>query len=175
MLPPVVAEPMERAVHRYWPTWIIQWSVMMALWFAFVSKVELAECLVGIAGAALAATGDLVIRRAPHFAKFKPRPGWLAEFWREPGYLIGGTAIIFWVLLRQLIFRRKPDSLLRCIPFDAGGDTARSAARRVLALTLTTLPPNFIVIGIDTEKDLMLVHQVQESGTPEVTKRLGAK
>jgi hypothetical protein len=88
--------------------------------------------------------------------------------------VVSGTAVIFWVLLRRIILGREPDSLLRLIPFDAGGPTARAAARRALALTLTTIPPNFIVIGIDEDKG-MLVHQVQESGVPEVTKRLGAK
>src|SRR5205807_8518728 len=128
-------------------TWGIEWLLMMVLWFAFVWKVELGEILAGIVAAALAATGFTAIRRS-RFAKFQPRARWLLEFWREPGYVISGTAIIFWVLLRRLIFQKKPASLLRSIPFDAGGPTARSAARRALALALTTIGPNSIVIGI---------------------------
>jgi hypothetical protein len=166
---------METLVHRYWWTWLIQWCVLMALWFAFVWKVEAGEALVGIAAAALAASGDAAIRRRRRFAKFKPAPAWLAQFWREPGYVVSGSAIIFWVLLRRLILGKEPDSVLRSIPFDAAGSTARAAARRALALILTTIPPNFIVIGIDEKEGSMLVHQVQESDVPEVAKRLGAR
>jgi hypothetical protein len=83
--------------------------------------------------------------------------------------------VIFWALLRRVIPGKEPGSVLRSVPFDAGGETAQAAARRALALTLTTIPPNFIVIGIDKDDESMLVHQVQESGVPEVTKRLGAK
>ena len=159
---------MEHLVHRYWRrTWTIQWLMLMALWFAFVWKVEAGEAVFGIAGAAIAASADVGIRRRRRFAKFRPAPRWLLEFWREPGYVVSGTAIIFWVLLRRIILGREPDGLLRSIPFDSGGETARAAARRALALTLTTIPPNFIVIGIDEDKDLMLVHQVQESGVEE--------
>jgi hypothetical protein len=124
--------------------------------------------------AAVAATADFIIRRGG-FAKFDPASRWLAEFWRESGYVINDSIVVFRVLLHQLIFRRKPASILRRIPFDPGGPTARSAARRALALILTTISPNFIVIGIDEKDESMLIHQIQEAGVPEVTKRLGAK
>ena len=146
----------------------------MALWFAFVSKMEVGEFLVGTVGAAVAATGDAVIRRR-RFVKFRPHPRWLLQFWREPGYVITGTALVFAVLLRRLILGKQPDSLFLPISFDAGGATARGSARRALALTLTTLGPNSIVIGIDEDKDSMLIHLIQQADVPEVTKRLGAR
>ena len=165
---------MQRFLHSYWLTWFVQFLVMLVLWFAFVAKTELAEFLIGIAAAGLAATGDTAIRRW-RLARFNPRPKWLLEVWRLPGYVFQGSAVIFKVLLRRLILHKEPDSVLRSIEFDAGGDSARSSARRALALAFTTVPPNFIVIGIDREKDSMLVHQVEPSDVPEVTKRLGAK
>src|SRR5690242_2882857 len=76
---PVFATPMASILHRYGPTWAIQWLVMMALWFAFVSTVEFWEFILGIAAAAAAATGDAVIRRS-RFVKFRPEPRWLLEF-----------------------------------------------------------------------------------------------
>jgi len=79
------------------------------------------------------------------------------------------------VLVRRLVLQKKPDSVLRSIPFDGGGNSARASARRALALIFTTTPPNFIVIGIDGNKASMLVHQVEPSDVPEITKRLGAK
>jgi hypothetical protein len=61
------------------------------------------------------------------------------------------------------------------VPFDSGGDDPESAARRALAIMYTTIPPNFVVVGIDRKKNLMLVHQVSPTPTPLIAKRLGAK
>jgi len=162
---------MESFIHKYWATWVIQWLCMMALWFAFVAKMELGEGLVGIFAAAAAATGDLVIRRCRGFAKFRPKPGWFLAFCREPWWILNGTAVIFWALLRRVV-GKNPDSRLRLLDFDAGGASGRAAARRALGLILTTLPPNSVVIGINQDDDSMLVHQLQQSGEPEVMKEL---
>ena len=59
--------------------------------------------------------------------------------------------------------------------FDPGGSDPESAARRALAIAYTTIPPNFVVLGIDLDKRVMLVHQVSESETPTMTRNLGAK
>jgi len=165
------AVPMESLTHKYWATWAIQWLCMMALWFAFVSKVELAEGLIGVFATAAAATGDLVIRRQG-FAKFRPEARWFLAFWREPWWVLNGTVVIFWALVRRAIVGKQPDSTFRSLDFDAGRAGGQACARRALALILTTLPPNSVVIGIDEDKNSMLVHQLQQSGEPEVMKEL---
>src|SRR5439155_3441025 len=81
---PLGCRSMESLIHKYWATWTIQWLCMMALWFAFVSKVELAEALIGVFAAAAAATGHLVIRRRRGFVKFLPKARWFLAFFREP-------------------------------------------------------------------------------------------
>src|SRR5438105_1896767 len=116
---------METLIHRYWVVWTAQWLLMTALWFAFVGKVEMVEAIIGVVAAAVAATGDIVIRRGG-FAKFRPEPRWLAEFLREPGYVLKGTATIFAVLLRRLLLSQRPHGLFRRIPFNPGGPTAKS-------------------------------------------------
>ena len=163
---------MESLIHKYWATWTIQWLCMMALWFAFVSKVELAEALIGVFAAAAAATGHLVIRRRRGFVKFRPKARWFLAFFREPWWVLNGTAVIFRALVRRTVAGKSPDSSFRLVDFDAGGASGRAAARRALGLILTTLPPNSIVIGIDEDKDSLLVHQLQQSGEPEVMKEL---
>jgi multisubunit Na+/H+ antiporter MnhE subunit len=157
-----------------WLSWIGHFLVMVVLWFLFASKVEPGEILVGIAGAALAAVGDRTVRRRLP-TRFQPRIAWLLEVWRLPGYALSGTVVIFKVLISRLILLKEPQGLLRSVPFDPGGETGRASARRALALVMTTFPPNFIVVGIDKERKSMLVHQIEESDVPEVTKRLGAK
>src|SRR5579862_9737256 len=128
---------MERVRHRFQTTWTVQLILMILLWFLFVAKIDWAEAAVGVAAAALAATGDMVIRRG-RFAKFRPKPQWLLEFWREPGYVLHDLGMILWALCRRLLLGKRPDCRLRNIPFDPGGPTGRSAARRALAITLTT-------------------------------------
>ena len=106
---------MESLIHKYWATWTIQWLCMMALWFAFVSKVELAEALIGVFAAAAAATGHLVIRRRRGFVKFRPKARWFLAFFREPWWVLNGTAVIFRALVRRTIAGKSPDSNFRYV------------------------------------------------------------
>jgi hypothetical protein len=86
---------------------------------------------------------------------------------------VQGCSVVLWVFLKHFV---KPEqSVLREVVFDSGGSDPHSAARRALAITYTTLPPNFVVLSIDLEKNAMLVHQVSESSTPQMTRNLGAK
>ncbi len=75
---------------------------------------------------------------------------------------------IFWVshaAIAQLLAPRRRRGVLRAVPF-AFGDPAssRDAGRRALAEALGSLTPNAIVIGIDQQRDLILVHQLRRSG-----------
>jgi len=121
---------------------------------------------------ALGAVADGVVK-AKRLAKFGPRPRWLWLFSWEPWYVLTGSAAIMWALARRLM-GKKSAAQFRVVPFRAGGNDSESAAQRALALTLTTIPPNFIVVGIDKQRNFMLVHQVSPTGTPLVTKKLGA-
>jgi hypothetical protein len=120
----------------------------------------------------LGATAAEIVREQP-FAEFRPRLKWLIQVWREPWYILQGCSVVLWVFLKHFV---KPEqSVLREVVFDSGGSDAQSAARRALAITYTTMPPNFVVISIDLNKNAMLVHQVSESATPTMTRNLGAR
>jgi len=151
----------------------LEFLFLLALWMAFVSAVKIDEVLVGIPAAGLSAFADGVVK-AKRFAKFRPEPQWLLFFFWQPWYALSGTWAIFVALGRHLL-GKKSESQLRVVRFRAGGEDPESCARRALAIILTTIPPNFLVIGIDKEKDLMLIHQVSPTGTPDVTRRLGAE
>lgn len=161
---------------RHWPKfalfWIINWAVLLGLWFLYTSTPKVSELLVGAGAAALAATGSAVVQ-GQGFAQFAPRPKWLLLFLTEPWYVLSGTAAIFWAMLKR-IAGKPSEARFKAFPFDAGGDDHASGARRALAIALTTVPPNFIVVGIDREHNFMLVHQVSPSGAPWVSKQVGA-
>jgi len=161
---------MENLFQRYWRSWAIEFLLMMALWFAFTANVERAETLVGGAAAALAATGDMVIRRGL-FTRYNLKRRWVFELLRLPGYVVVGTAIIYKILCRRLLLGRQPESRLQSLPFHSRGPTAESAARSALALAIVNISPNTIAIGIDKQDESMLVHQIESAGTPAVIRR----
>jgi multisubunit Na+/H+ antiporter MnhE subunit len=136
----------------------------MGLWVAVDDNIGLAE-LGGGAGAAALAT--LLTETALHQAgtPITVRVRWLAAAWRLPGQVLGDTVLVFRALGRQLIRGETPDSGFRERPVRAGGDSSADVTRRVLLVGANSLAPNTVVLGIDEERDVMIVHQlVAEEG-----------
>jgi hypothetical protein len=152
--------------------WFIYWALGFCVWLLFVNTTHIHELWMAGLSSAVAATACEAVRALP-FADFRPRMSWLIQAWREPWYIVEGCASILWAFLKHLV---KPEpSVLREVVFDAGGSDPESAARRALAIAYTTTPPNFVVLGIDLDKNTMLVHQVSQTETPTMTRNLGAK
>ncbi|MBV8205687.1 MAG: hypothetical protein JO041_02760, partial [Acidobacteria bacterium] len=76
--------------------------------------------------------------------------------------------------LAKRLMGRPSEAQFKALRFDAGQDDDESEARRALAITYFTMPPNFVVLGIDRKRQLMLIHQVEPTGVPIIAKRLGA-
>jgi hypothetical protein len=151
---------------------IIEYLWFFASWLLLVDATNHWEVLFGVVAAGLAVIGLELVRRH-HLAKFRPRLRWLLEGLRLPYYIIQGCAVIFWVLLKYPFSGEK--SILKSVPFMSGGSDARSCARRALAIAYGTMPPNFVVLSVDLDKQVMLIHQVQPSGVPLMIQNLGAK
>jgi multisubunit Na+/H+ antiporter MnhE subunit len=136
----------------------------MGLWVAVDDNIGLAELGGGAGAAALAA---LLTETALHQAgtPITVRVRWLAAAWRLPGQVLGDTVLVFRALGRQLIRGETPDSGFRERPVRAGGDSSADVTRRVLLVGANSLAPNTVVLGIDEERDVMIVHQlVAEEG-----------
>ncbi len=153
--------------------WFVEWLLLIGLWELFVSTTSLSEFLVGIFAAALASTAAAVVE-GNYFARFAPLPSWIMYVFWEPYYAITGTWAILVALAKKLA-GHEPDSKLSVVKFPAGGEDDRSAARRALMITYMTLPPNFVVIGIDKKKNQVLYHQVSATGVPLIAQKLGAR
>jgi multisubunit Na+/H+ antiporter MnhE subunit len=164
--------PQVSAITRALRNSAIEFLILLGLWMLFVSNMHTAEFLAGVAAALIASVADAVLK-AEGFAKFKPRFKWLLlmtwEFW----YIISDTWAIMLALARRML-GKKSRAQFQTVKFDVGGDDAQSWARRALVTVYTTIPPNSIVIGIDRERELMLLHEVVPAPTPEIAKRLGA-
>ena len=152
--------------------WLLYFAVSFCLWLLFVNTTHKHELWLAAASSVITASAAEIVRALP-FADFRPRLVWLLQAWREPWYILEGCATIFWIFIKHF-FKPEP-SVLREIVFDPGGPDPESAARRALAIAYTTVPPNFVVLGIDLDKRVMLAHQVSETETPAMTRNLGAK
>ncbi len=151
---------------------IAHWLVMMGLWVLYTSTATLYELLIGAGAAVLAAFATALVQEK-QFAKFAPNPKWLLYIAYMPWYAVKDTVIVFQAAFKYMV-RQKSDGYLLAVNFDAGGDDPRSSARRALEVTLTTIPPNSIVIGIDRGGSKMLMHMLRPSGLSRVTRELGA-
>lgn len=151
---------------------VIESAVLLGLWMLFVSQVKVSEAIVGVAAAILGAAAAGMVKEKG-FGRFRPRAKWLLLFAFEPWYVLTGSASILWALAKRLLGKRS-DAQFKVVPF-RGGKDPRSAARRALAITLTTISPNSIVVGIDKKKNFMLVHQITPTPTNRVTKALGGR
>ncbi len=154
--------------------WLSAWAFTLTLWELFVDKLAWNEFWVGAAAAVCAATATEAVRLL-NFARFWPSFRWVAEGWRAPLYAVIGTYEIFLALAKQVFLRKPAGSLVLAARYDAGGDDARSAARRALTIAFTTALPNFVIIGIDRERSLMVFFQISRSDIPQMTKNLGAQ
>lgn len=153
--------------------WLVTFGILLGLWFLYTDTLKVSELLVGAGAAALGATGMAVVE-GQRFAAFSPDPRWLTLLLIEPWYVLVDTATVWWEGLKALC-GHLPRPEMRAIPFDAGGDDERSAARRTVAITLPTIPPNSIVVEIERDRQLALVHFLIPTSTPPLLKKLGAR
>jgi multisubunit Na+/H+ antiporter MnhE subunit len=152
----------------------ITYCMLVGVYFLFACSVTNVEVIAGVV-AALVATIAAGLFGAAGVVRFRPRVAEVANMWRIPWDAVKGAAEVFVALARELFTKQGADSFLRAVPFDVGGDDAHSMARRTLALTYTTITPNFIVLGVVHEQSLLLFHQVFPSDVPQVAINLGAR
>ncbi len=153
---------------------VLLWAVSFALMMLYAGKLAWDEALIAATGSVVTAIASKIVlqrRLAPVRAEWRC----ISQLWRLPRYIVRGTWEVTVVLARQIFLRRPADSLLCGVPFEAGGDDDESAFRRALAIAYTTATPNFVVLGVDRRRGLLVYHQVQKGPVPEMTKRLGAR
>jgi multisubunit Na+/H+ antiporter MnhE subunit len=137
--------------------WVAWWAAFFALWLLLVT-ISWQEVGAGVVAAAIAATGAEAVRANDRF-RFKPEPRWLAKAVTLLPRILQESWLLARVLARRIIRREAPDSAFRAVPFEAGGDDARSSARRALVKAGWSAAPNTVVIGVDRKENIMLVHQ----------------
>ncbi|HSU68704.1 MAG TPA: hypothetical protein VLJ39_17620 [Tepidisphaeraceae bacterium] len=157
-----------------WWQWAVTYVVLYGVYLLFVSTLTKPELFAGLACALVAtvASGAFGTIGIVHF---RPKLRELLEAWRLPYYAVQGTWELLKALAQQLFTKRGADSLIRAVRFAVGDDDAHSAARRALAVTYTTLTPNFVILGIAHKQSLLLYHQVLAGEVLQMTINLGAE
>jgi hypothetical protein len=75
--------------------------------------------------------------------------------------------IVCWEALAQLLAPRPARGEFRAHRFGVTEETAQAMGRRALVEALGSVAPNTIVLGIDKERGLLLVHQLRRQGSPQ--------
>src|SRR5436190_8196267 len=138
--------------------WLGWWVGMLTLYFALVDTRQPPELFLGSIVAAAGATAAMAVRAArslrgsldPSLLRVVP-----AALWS----LVTETGVVLGFLAGRLAGRRRRGRF-RTAPFRAGGDGPRDVARRAMTESLGSLGPNTIVIGVDPDRDLLLVHDL---------------
>ena len=151
-------QPESTARHRV-ATWLAWWVLLMSLWVAVDDSLQFDELLAGAGAAALAA---LAAEIASHQAatRLAIRPAWLARALRLPGEVAHDTYTVFAALGRTLVTRKPPKGSFRELPVRYGDGTPLGVTRRVLLTGAYSLAPNKFVLGLDEDRDVMVVHEL---------------
>ncbi len=151
---------------------LIEWLAGLILWVCFTFSLSVAELLVGAASAALTVIAlEFAFRAEPLF--FHPTWTMLGQTRKLPWLILKGLATlisVFWSRLRS----GRSESVFRLVRFNATAVTPKEAAQRALVVSFSTTPPNSIVVGIDREKQQMLLHQVKKTALPKLIQNLEA-
>lgn len=143
------------------------WVGLAALWLVLDDTVAPPELITGAVAALIGAIAAEVVH-GQNLVRLRLEPSWLRHGWRPLVRLFPDTARVLWVVVRHLVLRRPPRGEFRAVPFRAGRvDGARDTGRRVLAKSAGSFAPNTYVIGVDEERDLLLVHQLCPKGGAE--------
>ena len=169
MTGPLAGEPRERHYHvpvaRRIGSWLVWWVLMMSFWVMIDDSVNADELWAGAGAAALAALlAELVTYQAA--TRFRMRFEWLAPALRLPGEVARDMATVYAALWRRLVRGEQPPSAFLELPARFGDDSPEGATRRTLLIGGTSVAPNTFALGIDKDRDVMVVHRLVASQPP---------
>jgi hypothetical protein len=146
--------------------WSVGWMFAAALYLLLIDITDLPELLVGAGAAVIAATG-MELAREQGIVGESIRVRWLQRLYRPLLKVPVDVAVVSSEALRQLVRREKRVGAFRAVRFSGGGDEEHATGRRALAEAGGSFAPNTFVVGIDTERQLILAHQLRPTGGRE--------
>ena len=142
--------------------WAAWWVLCAAVWLALVDTLDPPELVAGAVATTLAATGTELVRRQ-RIVQMSARPRWLRYAWRPVLRVPIDIARLTAAAASQLVHPRAARGRFVALAFPFGGHDAPDNARRALAEGLGSFSPNTYVVGVDPDRDVILVHQMVPS------------
>jgi multisubunit Na+/H+ antiporter MnhE subunit len=140
--------------------WFAAWVAGAALWMVLTDSVRASEIVAGAGVAALGATGFELVRRQ-RVASQAVRPDLSARLVRVLPRIVPDVWRLTRAAFLQVVERKPVRGLVVAIPFPTEADDPDERARRAVATAFGSMAPNSIVIGVDAESDLLIVHQLE--------------
>jgi len=119
--------------------------------------------LFAMCGVVLVAAVAFESSRELGFVEASFRVQWLRYTWRALLRIPVDVLILCLEVVLRLAHRRSAGGVFRAVPFRSGAHAA-DHGRAALAELVGSLAPNTIVLGVDHESGLVLVHQLQRDG-----------
>ncbi len=159
----LAGEPRERkrdvSFARRVGSWLVWWVLMMSFWVMLDDSISTDELLAGAGAAALAAfLAELVTHQAG--VRFRMRIGWVLPALRLPGEVARDMVTVYAALWRRLARGEQPPSAFLELPARFGDDSPEGVTRRTLLIGGTSVAPNTFVLGLDKDRDVMVVHRL---------------
>jgi multisubunit Na+/H+ antiporter MnhE subunit len=145
--------------------WLLAWLASAALWMLLADSVRLAELVAGAAVAALGATACEMVRRQ-RVAAQALRPDLSLRIWRVVVRAVPDIGRLTRAALAQLIRPKPVRGRVLAMAFGHTEDDPDARGLRAAAIGLGSIAPNTVVIGIDPDAGLLLVHQLEPTRRP---------
>jgi hypothetical protein len=143
-------------------SWSVAWVAAAALYLLLIDITDLPELIVGAGAAVLAATG-LELAREQGIVGEAIRLRWLLRVARPVLKIPADIVVVSLAALAALVKRGESRGSFRAVPFTCGQDERLETGRRALAEAFGSLAPNTFVVGIDTERELIIAHQLRRT------------
>jgi hypothetical protein len=132
-----------------------------AFYLLLIDTISTPELYAG-AGVVLLAGAAFVAAREPACPQ-AIKPQWLLRSWRVFASVPLHIVLVCRDAVVQPFTRTPARGRFRVVPF-SGGEEPIDRGRRALTESMGSFAPNTIVIGVDAERELLLVHQLHPRG-----------
>ncbi len=113
-------------------------------------------------GAAVAAMGAVLVELVQHQSAthFRMSIDWVAPALGLPIRIGRDLVTVARALWRYLAHAEAPPSAFVAVPTTWGGEDALGTTRRTLVLGSASVSPNSIALGLDADREVMVVHRL---------------
>jgi hypothetical protein len=119
-----------------------------------------------LAGVAVACGAAFAVGHESEFVEARIRLRWLLRVGRLARRIPLDIGLVCREALVQLAAPRPARGVFRAAAFGAVEADPSDTGRRALVESLGSVAPNTIVVGVDCERGLLLVHQLRRQGEP---------